>query len=107
MFDTEIKKSLKLDDNHFNIPRSKSDSESFQYKPRSLNLQSFNKFPELLVLPDTDIVHDSLLSSLVNQIPHCISTNQKSPTETIEPKLNYDHYREQITVLYPTTFLSV
>ena len=57
MFDNEVDKCVKWDDHQYHTSRSKSDSEIFHYKPRSSKNQSFNKFPELFDLPDTDIVH--------------------------------------------------
>ena len=59
MFDNELYKSAKLDDNHYHHARLKSDSEKLHYKPRLSKFQPFNKCSELFDLTDTDTVHDS------------------------------------------------
>ena len=75
MFDKEIYKSLRLDDNHCNIPRSKSDSEYLQYQPRSSKVQSFIKFLGMFDLPNTDTAHDSPIS-FANQLKTSLHLNQ-------------------------------
>ena len=59
LYDTDLCISTKLNDNHYDHPRSKSDSDSLQYDPRSSNIQSINKLPGLFDLPDTETIHDS------------------------------------------------
>ena len=57
----ELYKSTKLNDNHYHDSRSKTNSESLFYKPRSSKFPYFNKFPELFDLPDTDSVFVTLI----------------------------------------------
>ena len=68
-------------------------------KPRSSKFQSFNELPEILNLPKMTLFTTLLRYSLNNQISLCISTNHKPPTETLDPNMIYDHYRQKITVL--------
>ena len=56
MFVSESDKSVKLNDDHYHPSRSKSDSQKLYHKKKS-GFQSFNNFPELLDLPDTDSVY--------------------------------------------------
>ena len=59
MFDDEIYKYTKVDDNQYLHPRSTSDSVNFFYAATSSKLQPFHKFLEILNLPDVDTVYDS------------------------------------------------
>ena len=54
---------------------------------RSKNFLNFLMFPTLTLFT-TLVPH-----SLSNQIFLCTSTNHNPPTETLEPTINYDHYR--------------
>ena len=59
MFDNELYKPVKMDDNVYHTFSLKSDSETSHYKPRSSKLQSWKMFPENFELHDTDTVRNS------------------------------------------------
>ena len=87
MSDSELTKFAKMDDNHYQFSRSKSDSETLNCEPRSSKIQTFNKFHELLDLFDKDTVHDSP-TLLANQLNSSLSFNQnKLLTRTLEQSL--------------------
>ena len=48
-----------MDDNHYHHSLSIFDSENLKFEPGSSKNQSFNKFPEIFGLADTDTVYDS------------------------------------------------
>ena len=75
MFALELCISVELDDYIYYILRSKSDSEILQYKPRSSNFQSVNKFQQIFDLSDTDIVQDSPMS-FANQSNSSLQFNE-------------------------------
>ena len=63
--------------------------------------QNFNhskKFRKYLIFPTLTLFTTVRHHSLTNQVPLCIPTNHKPPTGTLEPKLIYNHYRDQIVV---------
>ena len=65
------------------------DRQNYNHSTQFLNYLIFRKLTLFTTL---------LRLSLTNHIPPCNSTNHQPPTETPEPSLFYEHYREQFFV---------
>ena len=74
-FENDWYESVTSDENQHPPSRSKSDSKSLLYKPKSSSFQSFNKFPELLDIPNKVTIYDSP-TSLANQSKSSLHYNQ-------------------------------
>ena len=71
--------------------------------------QHFNqptKFLKYLIFPDLTLFTTLLRYLMTNQIPLCISTNQKRPTETLETKWPTTNTEKKLLSFHPITFLS-
>ena len=99
LFDKDLYKSGKMDDNlilkNFIMNH---DRQNYNHSTHFLNYLIFRK----LTLFTTLLRH-----SLTNHIPPCISTNHQPPTETPEPSLFYEHYREQYFVFFSPHHVSL
>ena len=77
--DETLYKSANLDDNPYHPSRSKIDSGTLLYQPRSSKVRSFNRFAELFDLPYTETDYDSP-TSLANQSIVSLHFNKSETT---------------------------
>ena len=79
MFEVEAHKAAILDNKIYHPCRSESDSEKKNPKSRLSKLQSFAKSPEVIDLPDTDTLYESLMSfANLTNTPQLFNQSQTS-----------------------------
>ena len=88
MADNYLYLSANVNDNHYHLLRSKSDSETLHNKSRLSKFQSLNEIPEFFDLPDNYTVHDS--PTLLCDQSKCSLYSNQSQASNRNTRTKYD-----------------